>query len=128
MGVRFIIKNENNQQLSHRSLQSSFQVKKKLTYEDFKQKELSALKEPAFDSDDGITRQNGAIFPHMINNGPQDEQLMHKYSNVDKLVGQLKEGKYIKKRYMQMIMSAALELQKDQILLINESKHKQVPI
>ena len=42
---------------------------------------------------------------------------------IEQLIGKLKEGKYIKKRYLQMILSSSIELKKNLIEAVNES-HK----
>ncbi len=47
----------------------------------------------------------------MINNGlAADNQIMRKYNNIEKLVGNLPDAKDIKERYMRMIMSASVPL------------------
>ncbi len=41
---------------------------------------------------------------------------------VDKLIGNLKEGKDIKRNYMQMLLSSNIKLNEEQIHFINESQ------
>jgi hypothetical protein len=44
---------------------------------------------------------------------------------IEKLIGQMKESKYIKKRYLQMILSSTIDLNKNRIEVVNESLKRQ---
>eukprot|EP00347_Sterkiella_histriomuscorum_P021721 403332996 len=65
----------------------------------------------------------------MLNRGGDlDEKTTQKLDLVEKLIGKIKEGKYIKKRYLQMVLSSSIPLDTDKIQLINQSQKLNNPI
>ncbi|CDW80270.1 UNKNOWN [Stylonychia lemnae] len=64
----------------------------------------------------------------MMTKGQIDENASMKINLIEKLVGKLKEGRDIKKRYMQMILSSSIQLDKEKIDLVNQSQKQMQPV